>query len=38
MCELCNRKGMVFTVNVNQQPTKACSGCILANHLTGWSK
>lgn len=38
MCELCNRKGLVFTVEVNQEKKKACSNCILTNHLTGWSK
>lgn len=38
MCELCKRKGLVFTVDVKEQATKACSSCILTNHLTGWSK
>lgn len=37
MCKLCNRKGILFTVEIEGQKEKACSGCIMSNHLTGWS-
>jgi len=38
MCEVCNRKGIVFTVEINGKQAKACSGCVLSHKLTGWSK
>lgn len=38
MCELCARKGMVFSVDHENKRIKACSNCITTNKLTGWSK
>jgi hypothetical protein len=38
MCEVCKRKGLVFTVEIEGKKSKACSNCIMKNHFTGWSK
>jgi hypothetical protein len=40
-CELCGaigkRKARVFIVKIDGQSVAACSKCITAKHLTGWS-
>ena len=40
-CELCGaiskRKARVFIVKVEDKSVAACSKCITAKHLTGWS-
>jgi hypothetical protein len=37
-CSVCNRKGILFTVEIENKKVQACSRCIQGKHLTGWSK
>lgn len=37
-CAVCDRKGILFTVEVEEKKVQACANCIKSKQLTGWSK